>query len=333
METNRALRDENTLHLPARALRFLRADQLDQAREAIELAREQRWPLLVLGGGSNLVLTRDFPGLCLQIALAGISHRPLDGEWVEVSAAAGESWHGFVEHCLMQGWYGLENLALIPGTVGASPIQNIGAYGVEIKDFFHELEAIDRTTGKLRRFTRAQCGFGYRDSVFKRDGRDRYVITQVTFRLRRKPRLNLAYGALAQALSHLESPGPRDLFNAVVALRRAKLPDPAQLPNVGSFFKNPVVSEGQFSQLKTQYPELVAFPDPKGVKLAAGWLIEKAGWKGVCDGGVAVHEAQALVLVNRGGARGEDVLRLAGRIQADIQARFGVGLEIEPRVY
>jgi UDP-N-acetylmuramate dehydrogenase len=297
---------------------------------ALALARQRQWPLLVLGGGSNLVLSGDFPGLCLQVALRGISHEILDSQWVCVTAAAGENWHEFVALCLRQGWHGLENLALIPGTVGASPIQNIGAYGVEMGDFLSHLEAIDRQTGERRRFSVRECRLGYRDSLFKRQARDRYVITSVSFRLRRQPKPNLTYRVLAEALAGEGAPTPRALFDAVIAIRQQKLPDPRALPNAGSFFKNPVVSLEHYQSLKARFPALSAYPDSGGMKLAAGWLIDQAGWKGVGEGGAAVHDAQALVLVNRGGATGADVRRIAAAIGDDVFARFGVRLEPEP---
>ena len=227
----------------------------------------------------------------------------------------------------------MENLALIPGTVGAAPIQNIGAYGVEIKDYMLELQALDRTTLQMRCFTVDECEFAYRDSVFKNALLDQFVITAVTFRLRKKPKLQLNYGGLADELAGVSTPGPQDLFDAVVSLRSSKLPNPDTLANVGSFFKNPVVSKSQYKNLKEQYPKLVGYSDPQGVKLAAGWLIDAAGWKGFRRGSVGVHDKQALVLVNYDQAQGGEILDLAAQIQADIADRFNVELSIEPRIY
>ena len=318
-----------TLRLPARAKRFVRAESHAQLCQLLLEHGDISRPLLLLGGGSNLILSGRFDGLCLQIASRGIKSEPLDNDRVRVCAQAGENWHRFVEYCLDNGWHGLENLALIPGTVGAAPIQNIGAYGVEVKDFLHHVEVWDRKQAKRIQLSCAQCRFGYRESLFKSGEPGRYVVLSVSFDLLTHYRPKLGYAGLA------DHPGtasdPRALFDAVVELRRAKLPDPEQLPNAGSFFKNPVVSLKQFEQLKSEYPQLVAYPDSQGMKLAAGWLIDRAGWKGYRDGAVGVHQHQALVLVNYGGADATQLLALAAEIQADVATRFGVALEIEPR--
>jgi UDP-N-acetylmuramate dehydrogenase len=258
-----------------------------------------------------------------------------DGETVVVEAEAGEPWHPFVLWTLEQGLGGLENLSLIPGTVGAAPMQNIGAYGVEIKDAFAGLTALDRQSGELRDFSLADCAFGYRDSLFKRQA-GRWLILRVRFRLRRHAELRLDYGPLRQQLAAqgCVAPTPQEVSRAVCAIRSEKLPDPAVLGNAGSFFKNPLVSAEQAARLREQYPGLVAYPADEGVvKLAAGWLIEQAGWKGFRDGDAGVHDKQALVLVNHGQATGGELLALARRIQADIAERFDVELEIEPNVW
>ena len=327
------LKKFNTLAVSAKGRYFARVENQQQLQEALAFSKQQDLPVLLLGGGSNLILTQDYSGLVIQIALKGIEWREIDADWVQVTAQAGENWHQFVEYCLHQGAFGLENLALIPGTVGAAPIQNIGAYGVEITDYMESLRAYDRETEVVREFSCEGCGFGYRDSIFKSVCRDRFVILSVTFRLRRIAKLQLSYGALAQSLAHLDSPSPEDLFNAVVDIRQSKLPDPQQLANAGSFFKNPVVSREHFQRLQQKHPEIVAYPDPQGMKLAAGWLIDHSGWKGYRQGDVGVHERQALVLVNYGTASGEQILDLAGKIQNDIRQRFDVELEIEPRCY
>lgn len=326
----------NTLAVPARARYYAEVAEREALPELLAFARRESLPVLVLGGGSNIVLSGDYPGLVLHLRLSG---RELLGQdeahyWLRVGA--GENWHALVGYCLERGYWGLENLSLIPGSVGAAPIQNIGAYGVELKDLFVELEAMDRQSGAVHTFDREACAFGYRDSFFKREGRDRYVILSVTLRLWRRPHLTLTYPSLREALADTPADAltPQQVSDAVCAIRRSKLPDPGQLPNVGSFFKNPVVSREQFEQLEADHPGLVAYPDGAGrVKLAAGWLIERAGWKGVQRGPVAVHEHQALVLTNPGRAPGRELLALAEAIRESVAQQYGVELEPEPRFY
>lgn len=325
----------NTFGIAARACCFAAPASEAELSALLNTVTARNLPLMVLGGGSNVVFAGDFPGLVLQPALRGIRCLAADAEHVLVEAAAGEKWHDFVLHTLARHWYGLENLALIPGTVGAAPIQNIGAYGVELTDRLHSLTAMEMASGRLREFSHAECRFGYRDSVFKQELRGRYIITRVRFRLLRQPALKTDYGDIRQELAArgIQSPRPADVAAAVMAIRARKLPAPALLGNAGSFFKNPVVPRAQFLALQQTFPDLVAYPQGEHVKLAAGWLIEQAGWKGRRLGPVGAYEKQALVLVNHGGARGEDVMALARAIQADVQARFGVHLEIEPQVY
>jgi UDP-N-acetylmuramate dehydrogenase len=292
-------------------------------------------PLLVIGGGSNLLLTADLAALVLRMATRGIRVLSDDGSRVVVEAEAGEPWHPFVQHTLAAGFAGLENLSLIPGTVGAAPMQNIGAYGVEIKDVFAGLTALDRESGELRDFSLEQCNFGYRDSVFKQQP-GRWLILRVRFKLDRAAHLHLEYGPVRQRLSEqgIEQPTPSDVSRAICSIRSEKLPDPAVLGNAGSFFKNPLVPAAVVTQIKAQHPDLVAYPQADGqMKLAAGWLIERAGWKGFRDGDAGVHKLQALVLVNYGTATGLQLLDLAQRIQKDIAERFHVELEMEPNRY
>lgn len=334
IEENRSLRPFNTFAVEASARYFAEARNDAQVLEALAAAQRLGLPLRVLGGGSNLVLTQDVEALVLRLTNRGIRVVSDDGEKVILEAEAGEPWHPFVLHSLELGLAGLENLSLIPGTVGAAPIQNVGAYGVEISDVFAGLTALDRTTGELCEFDTAACAFAYRDSVFKRQA-ERFIILRVRFALQRIACLRLEYGPLRQRLQQLgvEQPTPRDVSEAVCAIRREKLPDPQVLGNAGSFFKNPLVSPVQADELRQRYPDLVAYPQADGqIKLAAGWLIEQAGWKGFREGDAAVHNLQALVLVNHGKASGRQILMLAQRIQADIAARFGVELEIEPNV-
>ncbi|GAB3387572.1 UDP-N-acetylmuramate dehydrogenase [Azotobacter armeniacus] len=334
IQENLSLMPFNTFALEARAWLFTEAHDETEVREALALAADRGLPLLVLGGGSNLLLTRDVEALVLRMASRGMRLLADDGERVLIEAEAGEAWHPFVLHTLELGLAGLENLSLIPGTVGAAPMQNIGAYGVELKDVFAGLSALDRQSGELREFAPEECAFGYRDSLFKRQA-GRWLILRVRFALQRTPRLHLDYGSVRQWLSEqgVVSPTPMDVSRAICAIRREKLPDPAVLGNAGSFFKNPAVSAEQAERLRVQYPDLVAYPQAGGVvKLAAGWLLERAGWKGYRDGDAGVHCLQALVLVNHGRASGRQMLALAERIREDIGRHFGVSLEIEPCV-
>ncbi len=329
-----SLKAHNTFGVDVAARYFAEADDDQQVRQALDAARERQVPLLVLGGGSNLLLTADVDALVLRMAGRGIRLLADDGQRVEIEAEAGEPWHPFVQWTLQQGFAGLENLSLIPGTVGASPVQNIGAYGVELKDCFLGLTALDRQSGEIREFDLQACAFAYRDSLFKRES-GRWIILRVRFALSRNAALHLDYGPVRQRLAEqgIESPNASDVSRAICAIRSEKLPDPAVLGNAGSFFKNPLVPAVLAGRLRAEYADLVAYPQADGqVKLAAGWLIEKAGWKGFRDGDAGVHRLQALVLVNYGNATGQQLLALAQRIQADIAERFGVSLEIEPNV-
>lgn len=290
-------------------------------------------PRLVLGGGSNLLLTRDFPGLVLHLRSSGMQMMGEDHAYVYVKAAAGENWHHFVQWTLALGLGGLENLCLIPGSVGAAPIQNIGAYGVELKDRLHCLTVFDFIDGKTRILDNAACCFAYRDSIFKQQWRDRVVVLDATFALPKQWQAEIHYADIRHELTPRDSatPSPRAIADAVMAIRRRKLPDPAQLGNAGSFFKNPLVGAAQRDALLLQYPQLVSYAQPdSSYKLAAAWLIEQCGWKGRSLGAAGVYDKQALVLVNQGGASAKEIIALAQAIQADVQARFGVTLEPEP---
>ncbi|MGF1546887.1 MAG: UDP-N-acetylmuramate dehydrogenase [Thiotrichales bacterium] len=335
VDSHASLRAFNTLGVTAHA----RYRVLLQHPESLDTFRHDprfdSLPRLILGGGSNVLLREDFAGVVLQ---AGWSGWRVVGEtathWL-VEAGAGQSWHGLVRETIAHGYAGLENLSLIPGSVGAAPIQNIGAYGVELEERFAHLDAYDLTTGRTRRFDHGECAFGYRDSVFKRSEPDRWLITAVTLRLPKAPDWRTEYAGLCDALATL---GPTPLSalrisDAVCALRRAKLPDPAVIGNAGSFFKNPWVSASRFLALKVETPELVGYPQPSGAyKLSAGWLIERCGWKGYRDGDAGVAAQHALVLVNHGTASGAELWGLAQRIIASVEARFGVRLEPEPRI-
>jgi UDP-N-acetylmuramate dehydrogenase len=328
-----SLRAFNTMGIDAHAHALLPVHTVDDLRAVRADPTLNALPRLVLGGGSNVLFTGDFGGLVLHMRSTGIDIVGDIGDAVLVRAAAGESWHGLVMWTLAHGLGGMENLSLIPGSVGASPIQNIGAYGSELKDCFHQLTAFDFTTGELLLLDRAACEFGYRDSIFKHGLRDRAVILDVTFALPKRWQPNLRYAELAQevAARGLAAPAAADVSAAVVAIRQRKLPAPALLGNAGSFFKNPVVPAAQRDALLSLYPGLVSHAQEDGsVKLAAGWLIDQCGWKGRAMGAAGVYEKQALVLVNRGDASGAEMVALAEAIQRDVESRFGVRLEPEP---
>lgn len=327
-----SLRPYNTFGVDVRARWYAEAAGDDEVREALAVAQERQAELFVIGGGSNLLLTGDLDAFVLRMVSQGRRILGEEGGRVLVEVEAGESWHPFVQWTLEQGLAGLENLSLIPGTVGAAPMQNIGAYGVEVKDMLHSLVVLDRHTGELREFRVDECAFAYRDSRFKRES-GRWLILRVRFALGREPELHLGYGPVRLRLLEqgIEAPTPLDVSRTICAIRAEKLPDPKVLGNAGSFFKNPLVSEASAERLRQHWPDLVCYPAGTGqVKLAAGWLIERAGWKGYRDGDAGIHALQALVLVNYGKASGLELLALAGRIQTDIRERFGVELEIEP---
>ncbi|HOB45734.1 MAG TPA: UDP-N-acetylmuramate dehydrogenase [Zoogloea sp.] len=323
----------NTLRLPARAAWFAAIDNVDTLRAVLDDPRVAGLPRLVLGGGSNLVLTGDFPGLVLQVAFHGRSRVQEDADAFYIRAGGGENWHDFVRWTLEMGWPGLENLSLIPGTVGAAPVQNIGAYGIEMAEHFYSLRAYDLETGKTVGFDKRDCAFGYRDSFFKQAGKGRYLIAAVTFRLPKAWKPVTGYADVARELTEhcIVAPTPLQVSDAVVAIRRRKLPDPAEIGNAGSFFKNPVVEADHYIRLAALHRGLPHYPQPDGrEKLAAGWLIEQAGWRGRRRGPVGCYERQALVLVNHGGATGADVWATSNAVRADVLDRFGINLEPEP---
>jgi UDP-N-acetylmuramate dehydrogenase len=303
--------------------------------ELEELLCNHTLPVLILGGGSNILFTRNFDGLVLQNALRGIRLVREDADYYYVQAGAGESWHGFVEYCLQHDYAGVENLSLIPGSVGASPMQNIGAYGVEIKDVFHSLEAYNVAHKTVETFSLHDCRFGYRESVFKNIYRNQFVILNVTFRLRKQPVFHIAYGAIEAELAamQVQELSIRAVSQAVINIRRSKLPDPAVTGNAGSFFKNPQVPLEQYAQLQAQYPAIPGYPvNDRYTKLAAGWLIEQAGWKGYRKGDAGCHAKQALVLVNYGHATGKEIVDLSAEIQDSVKEKFGVELEREVNI-
>jgi len=331
--SHRPLQTLNTCGLAATARAYLQVSSAADLQAVRANPTLSALPRLVLGGGSNLILSGDFDGLVLHLANQGKMIVSEDDTHIVVRAQAGENWHEFVQWTLAQNLPGLENLSLIPGSVGAAPIQNIGAYGSELKDCFHSLTYFDFSTGEVCVLDREACHFGYRDSIFKHELRDRAVILEVSFALPKPWQPNLSYAELANELSAsgVLTPNARDISEAVITIRRRKLPDPSVIGNAGSFFKNPVITKEAHAVLLEKYPQLVSYVQPDGnVKLAAGWMIDQCGWKGKSLGAAGVHEKQALVLINRGGASGADVLKLAQAIQEDVQQRFGVKLEIEP---
>lgn len=296
---------------------------------------ETALPLLVLGGGSNVLFRKNWTGWVLKNEVLGIDLLHEDNQYVFVRAGAGENWHSFVLYSLERGWGGLENLSLIPGNVGASPMQNIGAYGVEIKDVFWSLEAFHIHDRVVQTFSLEDCDFGYRESIFKKNKKGEYIILNVTYRLSKFPVLNTSYGAIQQELDKaaIIHPTVKDVSDAVIRIRRSKLPDPAVIGNAGSFFKNPSIPEDQFMALKEKFPTIVGYPLPEGqVKIAAGWLIEQCGWKGYRDGDAGCHPQQALVLVNYGNASGNDIYALSTKILESVQEKFAVTLEREVNI-
>ena len=335
IESGVSLKPYNTFGLPAVARTLVRVGSDADVRSVVDHPELVRAAKFVLGGGSNIILTRDMPQVVLKVEVPGmrlIEERA--DAWI-VEAGAGVGWHEFVVFTLAHGWPGLENLALIPGTVGGAPVQNIGAYGVELQDRFEALDAVDLITGRSMTLHADTCAFGYRDSVFKHAQAGRVVITRVRFRLPRPWQPVVGYLELERRMHEtgIASPDAKQVFDWVCAIRRAKLPDPALLGNAGSFFKNPVVTIEQCRDIIGRDPEVVHYPLPDGsIKLAAGWLIDACGWKGKTVGNAGVYEKQALVLVNRGDAIGAEVMLLARAIQESVYGRFGIRLETEPVV-
>ena len=332
VESNVELAGHTTFGIPAKARWFAEVASVEALRQALDWAKERNLEVLVLGGGSNMLFHGDVEALVVQILIRGLEVVSDDGRHIRVSVGAGEVWHDFVMQTLDKGWGGLENLSLIPGSVGASPMQNIGAYGVEIKDHFAWLDAVRLSDGALQRFTKEDCAFGYRESVFKRAEKGKWILVRVAFDLDRESPLRMGYGAIEQELASIpaERRTHKDVSDAVIRIRQSKLPDPREIGNAGSFFKNPTVPEEKATALASTYPDMPQYPQPSGqVKLAAGWLIEQAGWKGHNRETHGVHDRQALVLVHHGGATGKEVWALAQDIMASVQSTFGVTLEPE----
>ncbi|MGH1462228.1 MAG: UDP-N-acetylmuramate dehydrogenase [Neptuniibacter sp.] len=335
-QENSDLSKMNSLGFRVTAERFTNVETVEHLQAALKDVEDNNWPLLILGGGSNLVLRSFIPGAVISVALKGINVLADNETDAIVEVGAGENWHDFIGQLLQMGLHGLENLALIPGNVGAAPVQNIGAYGVELADCFHSLTAYDCEAQEIVQLDRSSCRFGYRDSLFKSVAPGRYIIWQVRFLLSSVFSPNLSYKGLSQYLNHLgiDSPNAHDVYKAVCEIRKNKLPTPAELGNAGSFFENPVVSATKYEQLKHKHPDLVAYDiGCDQYKLAAGWLLDRAGWKGYSTGSVGVYEKQALVLVNHGEGNAEQLLQLADEIKQSVTSTFDVQLRMEPRIY
>ena len=328
------IKSYNTFGIEVFASHFGKFSSLDELKTILDQSNSNE--LLVLGGGSNILFIKDtFDGLVLLNEIKGFEVVEENDNYSIVRAGSGEVWHEFVLKCIDLGLSGVENLSLIPGSVGASPMQNIGAYGVEIKDVFEKLEAYHLETGEIHSFSKEQCEFGYRESVFKRKLKNQYIITQVYFRLNKSSKLNTSYGVIESELAKMgiEKPTIKDVSSAVIAIRSSKLPNPKEIGNAGSFFKNPVVSKKILDAILIDYPNAPNYPSEEGyVKLAAGWLIEQAGWKGKTLGHYGVHKLQALVLVNYGGATGPEIYNLSSSIIEEVKSKFGVELEREVNI-
>jgi UDP-N-acetylmuramate dehydrogenase len=333
--SNISLKTLNTFGIEAQAKYFTEIQSLDNIIELLNTKEYKNNAHLILGGGSNLLLTKDVDALVIKNNLKGISIVKETDDVVWVKCAAGEVWHEFVMWCIQHNYGGLENLSLIPGCTGASPMQNIGAYGVEIKDTFYELEAIHLETGKQHTFSKSDCEFGYRESVFKHQLKNQFIIISVTFQLSKKPTFHIEYGAIKQELEamHISELSIKAVSQAVINIRSSKLPNPKEIGNAGSFFKNPEVSAETYLKVKQEFPNLVAYPlENSNYKLAAGWLIEQSGLKGLQIGDAGVHKLQALVLVNYGKATGKEIFELSTHVLKTVNAKFGVTLEREVNI-
>ena len=328
------LKNFNTFHVSAHTRYFVNATDLACLRDALVFARKKELQLMLIGQGSNLLFRKDFPGLVIEMNIRGKKLAGQDANHWHISARCGENWHAFVQWCLDHQYYGLENLSLIPGTVGAAPVQNIGAYGVELCEVMSSLEALEIASGELKTFSNADCQFSYRSSVFKGELKDQYIIYSVNFALSKQPGIKISYASLAQALAGIadEDITPELVSKTVCTIRRNKLPNPNRLGNAGSFFWNPVVSNDIFTALQESFPDIVGYPEGDKVKIAAAWLIEQAGWKGHREGDVGVHKDHALVLVNYGHATGAELVDLSERIQRSVHDKFGIRLIPEVRI-
>lgn len=334
IQENISLKPYNTFGIDVKAKHFVSINSIDDLKQILALSNYPN--KLILGGGSNILLTKDFNGLVIHVNLKGISIVSENDNTVIVKASAGENWHNFVLWCIKNKYGGIENLSLIPGNVGTAPIQNIGAYGVELKDVFESCEAISLETKSLQSFSKSDCNFGYRNSIFKQEAKGKFIITSVSFKLSKQNHsLNINYGAISSQLNLMKVTHPtiQDVSKAVISIRESKLPNPNEIGNSGSFFKNPVISKAQFSTLLQNFEDIPSYPvSEQDVKVPAGWLIEKAGFKGKRFGNYGVHKNQALVLVNYGDAKGTDILSLSKLIQKTVYRLFGISIEAEVNI-
>lgn len=333
IKQNVSLKPYNTFGIEASAKYFIEVTSLDELKDLLKDTSLKDIKKLFLGGGSNILLLNDYDGLVIKISIKGIEVIEDTIDYTILRAGAGEVWHEFVLYCIDQNLSGIENMSLIPGTVGAAPMQNIGAYGAEIKDTFHSLEALNLETLEIETFDTEKCRFGYRESFFKHEGKGKYVIVNVSFKLSKISQINVSYGAIQQTLNemNIQNPTIKDVSNAVISIRRSKLPDPAEIGNSGSFFKNPEIPRKQYLELKEKFPAIPGYEvSEEVVKVPAGWMIEQAGWKGKKIGEVGVHDKQALVLVNFGSGKGQEIADLAKEIQKSVKEKYGI--EISPEV-
>lgn len=336
MQENFSLKPYNTFGVDAKAKYFIEIHNIEELKDALNFSKEKSLSLLFLGGGSNILLTKDFDGLAIKLNLKGISEENLNDNEILVTAKAGENWHEFVMFCLSKNYGGLENLSLIPGNVGTSPMQNIGAYGTEIKDVFVNCQVLNLENQTVETFDLEKCRFGYRDSIFKQEGKGKYIILEVTFKLTKENHhIKTEYGAITSELQNLgiEKPTIQDVSQAVINIRQSKLPDPKQIGNAGSFFKNPTIPLAQFEALQQKFENIQGYPNGTMVKVPAGWLIEQCGWKGKQIGNVASHKLQSLVIINATGtATGKEIFDFSTEIINSVKEKFGITLEREVNI-
>ncbi len=325
----------NTFGVESNSKYYVEISSEEALRNVSKLNHFKKNPVLILGGGSNILFTKNFDGLVISNKIRGREIIFQDSDYVYLKVGAGENWHDLVMYCVNKGWGGIENLSLIPGNTGTAPMQNIGAYGVEIKETFLELEAFEIKTGKTIKFLKSDCHFGYRESIFKNEKKNEYVILNITLKLNKKPEINISYGDVIKILenNNIKNPTIKDVSNAIISIRKLKLPDPNKIGNCGSFFKNPIIEKNQLKIIQKKFPNIVYYKiNESKVKIAAGWLIEKAGWKGKTFNNYGVHKNQALVLVNYGNAKGSEIYELSEKIIVDIYQKFQISLEREVNV-